>query len=159
MEFDLRKGTDVVFRGRKAILAAYFDAACLLFDRREKPKWEDLKLIDKYYPKKRFLFFSNIPCRERMEITRPDGRRLFGCYCESLPLGQDLPRDLCREGLIEILGEDPFDYEMTGEGYRKNDPNVYAHVRCNACKTRYRVHFHDGYRVSYPKWELDEDTP
>ena len=53
----LLKNTDVMFRGRKAILTCYFDAACLLFDRRKlKPKWEDLKLIDRYYSKKYVLF-------------------------------------------------------------------------------------------------------
>ena len=46
MKIDLLKKTDVIFRSRKAILTGYFDAACLLFDMREKkPKWEDLKLI------------------------------------------------------------------------------------------------------------------
>lgn len=157
MEFDLRKGVDVVFRGRNAVLAAYFDAACLLFDKREKkPQWDDLNLIDDYYKGKYFLFFTHIPCRERMEIRRPDGTGLFGCYCASFLLGQDLPRDLCKDGDIEIIGEDPFDYRMTGEGYRYNSTDVYAHVKCTRCGTGYQVHMHDGYRLCYPKWELEQ---
>ena len=156
MELDLREGVDVMFRGRKAILSAYFDAACLLFDKRErKPKWEDLELIDDYYKGKYFLFFTHIPCEERIQITRPDGSSLFGCYCESFPLTQDLPKKLSENGFVEIIGEDPFDYRMTGEGYLYNDPNVYAHIRCKKCAGRHKVHMHDGYRVTYPKWERE----
>ena len=78
MKSDLLKKTDVIFRNRKAILTGYFDAACLLFDMREKkPKWEDLKLIDDYYPKKYFLFFTHIPCNERLQLKLPDGSSLL----------------------------------------------------------------------------------
>lgn len=156
MEIDLLKNTDVIFRSRKAILTGYFDAACLLFDRREKkPEWEDLKLIDDYYPKKYFLFFTNIPCNERLQIKLPDGSSLLDCYCESFLFTQDLPKNLSQEGYIEIIGEDPFDYRMTGEGYRYNRTDVYAHTKCKRCGRKYKVHFHDGYRLTYPKWELE----
>ena len=100
MEIDLLKKTDVIFRGREAILTGYFDAACLLFDAREKkPKWEDLKLIDDYYPKKFFLFFTNIPCSERLQLKRPDGSNLLDCYCESFLFTQDLCKKPERRGL------------------------------------------------------------
>ncbi|GEM_PF-5314172 len=156
MEIDLRKHTDVIFRSRKAILTGYFDAACLLFDRRIiKPKWKDLKLIDDYYPKKYVLLFAHIPCNERMQITLSDGSDLFDCYCESFLISQDLPKDLSEQGYIEIIGEDPFDYRMTGEGYRYNRIDVYAHTKCKRCGRKYKVHFHDGYRVTYPKWEIE----
>lgn len=157
MGYDLIKGVDVIFRARKAVLSAYFDAACLLFDKRDpEPVWTDLKVIDNYYPGKYLLFFTNIPCADRMRIKLPDGTPLFkDCYCESFLLGEDLPRDLSQAGLIEIIGEDPFDYRMTGEGYRYNSPDVFAHVRCKSCGRKLKVHIHDGHRLSYPRWELD----
>ena len=156
MKIDWLKKTDVIFRGRKAVLTGYFDASCLLFDIHEKkPKWEDLKLIDDYYPEKYFLFFTHIPCNERMQIKLPDGSSLLDCYCESFLFTQDLPKDLSEKDYIEIIGEDPFDYRMTGEGYRYNRTDVYAHTKCKRCGKKYKVHFYDGYRLTYPKWELE----
>ena len=156
MRIDLLKKTDVIFRGREAILTGCFDAACLLFDRHDKkPKWEDLKLIDKCYPEKYLLFFMNIPCNERLQIKCPDGSGLLDCYCESFLFSQDLPRDLSNDGYAEIIGEDPFDYRMTGEGYRYNQTDVFAYIKCKRCGRRYKVHMHYGYRLIYPKWELE----
>ena len=156
MEIDLLKKTDVIFRGREAILTGYFDAACLLFDKREKkPEWEDLKLIDDYYPKKYFLFFTDIPCDERLQIKLLHGNELLDCYCESFLFTQDLPKDLSEKDYIDIIGEDPFDYRMTGEGYRYNRMDVYAHTICKRCGRKLKVHFHDGYRLTYPRWELE----
>ena len=94
MKIDLLKNTDVIFRGRAAILTCYFDAACLLFDKNEKKaNWEDIKLIDDYYPEKYFLFFTQIYCNERVEIKSPEEKDLFDCYCESFLFTQDLPKN------------------------------------------------------------------
>ena len=87
------KITNVIFRGREAILTRYFDATCLLFDKGgNKPEWEDIKLIDDYYPEKYFLFFTQISCNERVEIKSPEGKDLFDCYCESFLFTQDLQK-------------------------------------------------------------------
>lgn len=157
MAFDLTKNTEVIFRGRKAVLTGYFDAACLLFDKHDpRPEWEDLAITDDYYDGKYFLFFTNIPCNERTHIKYPDGSALFEhCYCASFLIGEDLPKNLCDQGYIDIIGDDPLDYRMTDEGYIYNRPDVYAHTQCKKCGKRYKVHIHDGYRLSYPKWELE----
>ena len=151
--FDSKKEIEIVFRGRNAILTMYFDAAILLFDKAEqKPEWSDLKLLDDYYPKKYALFLDNIPVGERCQIKYADGNSVFErCYCESFILGQATPKKLSEEGFIDIL-EDPFDYSKS---FEFADSDVFAHVVCKKCGTKFKVNIHPGYRVSYPKWNLE----
>ena len=152
--FNSRKEIEVVFRGRNALLTKWFDATCLLFDKEHlKPDWDDLKLLDDYYPGKYFLFLNNIPVSERSQITYTDGKPIFEkCYCEFFFIGQETPKKLSEEGYIDIIGKDPFDYSKS---FEFTDPKVFAHVICKKCGTKYKVNIHPGYRVSYPEWNLE----
>ena len=151
---DFQKEIEVVFRGRNALLTTYFDAACLLFDKYlPQPEWDDLKLLDDYYPGKYFLFFDHIPVSERKQIKHIDGSPVFiNCYCESFLVGQETPKKLSEEGYIDIIGEDPLDYSKS---FEFANPNIFAHAICKNCGKKFKVNIHHGYRVSYPVWNLE----
>ena len=149
---------NVIFRNRKAILTSYFDAGCLCFSKRErKPAWKDIKILDKYYPDMYFMFLNHITPEERMEIMFPDGSSLFGgCICESYRLAQDTPASLNEKGLVEIIGDDPLEYDIDNEYV---DEKKTAHVKCLRCGKEYLVNKKCGYRVAYPCWKLIDDQP
>ena len=59
---------------------------------------------------------------------------------------------LCVEGeYVEIIGEDPIDYEIIDD---YADSSKYATVKCKSCGKLYKVNRNPGYRTSFFKWSL-----
>ena len=143
------KETKVTYKGKKALLSGYFDAPCLLFDKKDgKPDMGDVRVLDDYYPEKYFVFLTDLSPEERQKILNEQGRPVFaGCVCATFC--DDQPKDLARMGYVEIAGEDPLEYDAPCDFV---DPSKYVIVKCKACGQKYKVNKNNGYRVAYYKW-------
>ncbi len=148
MEYRNQKNT-VIYRNRKATLMGYFDTLCLLFDKKDgKLKLEDIKVIENYPKGYHCIFFSQIPIEERRQIRFEDGKTLVqDCVC-SLFI-DDRPNSPLLEDYVEMIGEDPIDYEILDDYV---DPSKYAIVKCKSCGKTYKVNRNPGYRTSFFKW-------
>ena len=116
---------NVIFRNRKATLMGYFDTLCLLFDKKDgKLDFGEIKILENYPRGYHCVFFSQIPVEERRQIRFDDGRPLLqGCVC-SLFI-DDKPNSPLLDEYVEIIGEDPIDYEIIddyADDYYKNYP-------------------------------------
>ena len=142
---------NVIFRNRKATLMEYFDTLCLLFDKKDgKLDFGEIKIIENYPRGYHCVFFSQIPVEERRQIRFDDGRPLLqGCVC-SLFI-DDKPNSPLLDEYVEIIGEDPIDYEIIDD---YADSSKYATVKCKSCGKLYKVNRNPGYRTSFFKWSL-----
>ena len=109
-----------------------------------------LKIIENYPRGYHCVFFSQIPVEERRQIRFDDGRPLLqGCVC-SLFI-DDKPNSPLLDEYVEIIGEDPIDYEIMDD---YADSSKYATVKCKSCGKLYKVNRNPGYRTSFFKWSL-----
>ncbi len=145
----------VIYNGREAELSRYFDLECLLFDTAGgKPPFGD-EVIRQYpdMPDKYVVYLGNLSIEDRnnikdiKDIDESDSA-IGECICKNFGTG-DSPHLLAQKGLIEIIGEDPLEYDK-GD-FASSIPK--AHVRCLACGQEYRVNIKQGYRTSYFNWE------
>ena len=151
MKLNKREKYNVVFHNRKAVLCGYFDQACLLFDKKDgKPDLGNIKVIDDYPKGNYCVLFSHLPVEERKQIRLENSEPLSrDCVC-SLFL-DDKPNSSLLKDYIEILGDDPIDYEVLDD---YADPSNYATVKCKVCGKMFKVNRNPGYRTSYFKWSL-----
>ena len=141
---------NVIYNNMKAILTGYFDSKCLLFDKKDgKPDFSDLRVIDNYPEGYYCIFFSQIPVKERKKIRLGNGNLLMkDCVCSLF--FDDRPNSTLLQDYVEIVCDDPLDYETVGD---YADPSKYAIVKCKICGKTYKVNKNSGYRTSFFKWE------
>lgn len=71
------------------------------------------------------------------------------CTCSKF--GKDAsPYILARSGEIEIIGEDPLEYDALNDFVNSS---LFVVVKCTSCGKKYKVNMKSGYRVSYFNWE------
>ncbi len=140
---------NVIYKGRKAVIFRYFDSVCLLFDKKDgEVNLRNVTVLDDYPEGYYCVFFSQISIEERKQIRSNDGEPLFmDCVC-SLFI-DDRPNSPLLNEYIEILGDDPIDYETMDEFA---DPSQYVTVKCKTCGRIYKVNRNMGYRSSFFKW-------
>ena len=146
---------NVIYNNRKAILTGFFDSKCLLFDMKDgKPDFIGFKIIENYPDGYYCVFFSQIPIEERMKIRLDNGQLLMQeCVCSLL--FDDRPNSPLLRDYVEIIGDDPIDYDSMGD---YADPSKYAIVKCKTCGKVYRVNKNSGYRTSFFKWAVSQDN-
>lgn len=145
---------NVIYNNKKAILTGYFDSKCLLFDMKDgKPDFVGIKIIENYPEGYYCVFFSQIPIEERMKIRLDNGQLLMQeCVCSLF--FDDRPNSPLLQEYVEIIGDDPIDYESMGD---YADSSKYATVKCKICGKVYRVNKNSGYRTSFIKWAVSKD--
>lgn len=145
---------NVIYNNKKAILTGYFDSKCLLFDMKDgKPDFVGIKIIENYPEGYYCVFFSQIPIEERMKIRLDNGQLLMQeCVCSLF--FDDRPNSPLLQEYVEIIGDDPIDYESMGD---YADSSKYATVKCKICGKVYRVNKNSGYRTSFIKWTVSQD--
>ena len=145
---------NVIYNNKKAILTGYFDSKCLLFDMKDgKPDFDGIKIIENYPEGYYCVFFSQIPIEERMKIRLDNGQLLMQeCVCSLF--FDDRPNSPLLQEYVEIIGDDPIDYESMGD---YADSSKYATVKCKICGKVYRVNKNSGYRTSFIKWTVSQD--
>lgn len=145
---------NVIYNNKKAILTGYFDSKCLLFDMKDgKPDFVGIKIMENYPEGYYCVFFSQIPIEERMKIRLDNGQLLMQeCVCSLF--FDDRPNSPLLQEYVEIIGEDPIDYESMGD---YADSSKYATVKCKICGKVYRVNKNSGYRTSFIKWTVSQD--
>lgn len=142
----------VLYCGREAVFTRYFDFECLKFKKVDgKPNFDD-KYICEYddLPDEYVVYFWSIPMENRKNIKFVDADEAGDKRCICRLLGRcDAPKDAVQNGFVELIGEDPLEYE-------KGDfasSNKYANVRCLSCGCEYKINIVLGYRTSYYNWE------
>ena len=145
---------NVIYNNKKAILTGYFDSKCLLFDMKDgKPDFVGIKIIENYPEGYYCVFFSQIPIEERMKIRLDNGQLLMQeCVCSLF--FDDRPNSPLLQEYVEIIGDNPIDYESMGD---YADSSKYATVKCKICGKVYRVNKNSGYRTSFIKWTVSQD--
>ena len=119
-----------------------------------KPDFIGFKIIENYPDGYYCVFFSQIPIEERMKIRLDNGQLLMQeCVCSLL--FDDRPNSPLLRDYVEIIGDDPIDYDSMGD---YADSSKYAIVKCKTCGKVYRVNKNSGYRTSFFKWAVSQDN-
>lgn len=138
----------VLYYGREAVLSGYYDSDCLKFNKKDgKPDFPD-EAIKEYYdlPDEYVVYLWSLSIKDRMNIKYSDGNK---CFCNRL--GKcDSPQVMAKQGIVEIIGDDPLEYDALAG---LENSNKTASVRCVSCGCEYRVNIQPGYRSSFYNWK------
>lgn len=144
----------VSYNGRKAILTAYFDQECLMFNKLDGiPPFDDKKIFEyPDHPDEYVVYTSSMSIEERRDILFQDSDG-NNCICKIFGKG-DLPRELAGKGYVTIIGNDPLEYDKDNEFINSGKT---VNVQCNACGQKYKVNKAFGYRSAYYNWQCLND--
>lgn len=140
----------VIYNGMPAVLTRYFDQECLMFKKSEgKPDVNDNCIVEyPDHPEEYVVYVGSLSIDDRKKIVYVD-EQSKKCICSTF--GQsDAPRDLAAMDLIEIIGEDPLEYDIYNEFINSNK---YVTVKCSECNSMYKVNKKFGYRSAYYNWK------
>ena len=139
----------VLYKGREAVLSKYFDSDCLKFKKSDgRPPFEE-KDIFEYpdIPEEYVVYLWSLSIKDRKAIQYLDEEEQKVCFCNRLGRG-DSPKMMAKESIIEILGEDPLEYDRGDFA----DSKKFVQVKCTSCGKIYRINIASGYRTSYFNW-------
>lgn len=140
----------VLYYGREAYVCSFFDSDCLKFKKSEgKPCFDDNAIHEyKDFPDEYIVYLDSLSIEDRLNIQYLDENEAQKCFCKRLGRS-DSPYKMSKNGIIEIIGDDPLDYEALPDFV---DPGKFAIVKCSKCGCNYRVNMKSGYRTSYFNW-------
>lgn len=140
----------VLYYDREAYVSSFFDSDCLKFKKSEgKPKVNDNAIHEyKDFPDEYVVYFESLSIEDRLNIKYLDEDEVSKCFCKRLGKS-DSPCKMAQNGIIEILGDDPLDYDVLPDFVNSGK---YARVKCIKCGCTYKVNMKSGYRTTFYNW-------